>query len=77
MLRSYRLPISLDALCAGEDVSWKSREHLAWAPLVTIASEKGQDSKTVLICTQVLSSAGPVDGAFVNKDTAFASSLFL
>lgn len=42
MLRSYRLPISLDALCAGEDVSWKSREHLAWAPLVTIASEKGQ-----------------------------------
>lgn len=31
-----------NALCAGEDVSWKSREHLVWAPLVTIASEKGQ-----------------------------------
>lgn len=39
MLRSYRLPISLGA---GEVISWESREHLAWAPLVTIAGEKGQ-----------------------------------
>lgn len=34
--------LSRCSLCAGEVVSWKSREHLAWAPLVTIASEKGQ-----------------------------------